>query len=70
MTAKEILEKQGITPKSTDSYFYEQALKAMQEISDKAWEASQAWKRFGKTNVFPDKATFMKELFPETKTES
>lgn len=64
-TAKDILRKHA----EFDMDFSESwVLKAMEEYgnicADKAWEASQAWKRFGKTNIYPDKSTFMKSLFP------
>lgn len=69
-TAKDILENHGITEKSTDSYFYERALKSMREITELTYD------QFNPLIVMDcgcdvckmnqrKKYTFMKSLFPQ-----
>ena len=74
-TAKDILDNNAPNWKGEDCVPRDQAIKAMQEIADKAWDAAQ--KRgdeecavaLGYSNAVqnlksPDKETFMKSLFP------
>lgn len=63
-TAKEILDRCAPKWIGGDCVPRDQALAAIKEIADKAWEAAgEHYVLEGK-----DRITFMKELFPEDKT--
>lgn len=74
-TAKDILDNNAPNWKGEDCVPRDQAIKAMQEIADKAWEAGAEHTDecyCGKCSYClevrdepaPDKSTFMKSLFP------
>lgn len=72
-TAKDILE--GHRRTGAVNIPMEDALRAVEEIADKAWEAAEEWKDEQlalNLGLCPqpeaiDKSTFMKSLFPDTK---
>lgn len=63
-TAKDILDKNAPLWDGDDFVPRNQALAAMREIADKAWDGAKSRYLHGSIS----REQFMKDLFPETKT--